>query len=206
MTQVLIAAPTLTVRAGLRALLAPTDVSVAGETASLARAVDLSGVDVILVAAEELLADVARVIRGDDRAVAIVAIADSDRPVAVLRALPLRGWGIVSPDAGTSELAATINAAAQGSVVLPLQVARRLIDMRPIAAAFTDAPPEALTGREHEVLQHVSQGLSNKMIARELNISEHTVKFHVSSIYAKLGAANRTEAVNRGARLGLITL
>jgi DNA-binding NarL/FixJ family response regulator len=55
-------------------------------------------------------------------------------------------------------------------------------------------------------LQLVSQGLSNKLIARELQVSEHTVKFHISSIFAKLGAASRTEAISRGARQGLITL
>jgi DNA-binding CsgD family transcriptional regulator len=51
----------------------------------------------------------------------------------------------------------------------------------------------------------LSQGLPNKLIARELGISEHTVKFHVSSLYAKLGASSRTEAVSQGARRGLIS-
>jgi DNA-binding NarL/FixJ family response regulator len=205
MTQVLIAAPTLTLRAGLRALLAPADLEVVGETASFARVVDLNAVDVILLADEELLADAARIIREDERAVAFVVIADDDRAVTTLRGLPLRGWGIVSQDAGTAELAATIQAAAQGAVVLPLPIAQGLITS-PVAATFADAPAETLTVREREVLQLVSQGLSNKLIARELHISEHTVKFHVSSVYAKLGAANRTEAVNRGMRLGLITM
>jgi DNA-binding NarL/FixJ family response regulator len=65
---------------------------------------------------------------------------------------------------------------------------------------------EELTEREGEVLQLLAQGLANKQIALSLEISEHTVKFHVSSIYAKLGVTNRTEAVRRGARLGLIVL
>ena len=65
---------------------------------------------------------------------------------------------------------------------------------------------EALTAREREVLELLSRGLPNKLIARRLQISEHTVKFHVSSIYAKLGASSRTDAVSRGVRRGLITL
>jgi DNA-binding NarL/FixJ family response regulator len=69
-----------------------------------------------------------------------------------------------------------------------------------------DSPEEPLTLREREVLEMLSRGLSNKMIARRLSISEHTVKFHVSSIYTKLGAASRTDAVSRGVRRGLITL
>jgi DNA-binding NarL/FixJ family response regulator len=55
------------------------------------------------------------------------------------------------------------------------------------------------------VLSLLSQGLPNKLIARDLGISEHTVKFHISSIYTKLGASSRTDAVNRGARHGLIS-
>ncbi len=67
-------------------------------------------------------------------------------------------------------------------------------------------PDEALTAREREVLELLSRGLPNKLIAHRLQISEHTVKFHVSSIYAKLGASSRTDAVSRGVRRGLITL
>lgn len=65
---------------------------------------------------------------------------------------------------------------------------------------------EALTPRELEVLELLAEGLSNRAAASRLDISEHTVKFHVSSIFSKLGAGNRTDAVRRGVRLGLITL
>ena len=65
---------------------------------------------------------------------------------------------------------------------------------------------EDLTSRELEVLSLLAEGLANKQIAYELEISEHTVKFHISSIYTKLGVTNRTEAVMTGARLGLIAL
>jgi DNA-binding CsgD family transcriptional regulator len=65
---------------------------------------------------------------------------------------------------------------------------------------------EPLTPREQEVLELLAEGLSNRSIAARLTISEHTVKFHVSSICAKLGADNRTDAVRRAVRQGLITL
>jgi DNA-binding NarL/FixJ family response regulator len=66
--------------------------------------------------------------------------------------------------------------------------------------------PEALTAREIEVLELVAEGLPNKAIATRLGISDQTVKFHVASITGKLGAANRTDAVRRAVRSGLITL
>jgi DNA-binding NarL/FixJ family response regulator len=71
------------------------------------------------------------------------------------------------------------------------------------------APPEtieALTTREVQVLELLAEGLPNKAIAERLGISDQTVKFHVSSISGKLGAANRTDAVRRAVRRGLVTL
>jgi DNA-binding NarL/FixJ family response regulator len=67
-------------------------------------------------------------------------------------------------------------------------------------------PDEPLTPREVQVLELLAEGMSNKAIARRLHISDQTVKFHVASISGKLGAANRTDAVRRAARRGLITL
>jgi len=65
---------------------------------------------------------------------------------------------------------------------------------------------ESLTMREHDVLALVADGLSNREIAHALAISEHTVKFHLASIFGKLGVSTRTEAVQRGVRLGVIEL
>jgi DNA-binding NarL/FixJ family response regulator len=69
-----------------------------------------------------------------------------------------------------------------------------------------DVPVEPLTPRELQVLELLAEGLPNKAIAARLAISDQTVKFHVSSICGKLGAANRTAAVRRAVRRGLITL
>ena len=73
-------------------------------------------------------------------------------------------------------------------------------------AAPDDVVPEALTSRELEVLAHVAQGMSNKAIADALGISDQTVKFHVAAIIAKLGASNRTDAVRRAIRRGLVVI
>lgn len=73
-------------------------------------------------------------------------------------------------------------------------------------AARSEELAEALTPREVEVLELLAEGLPNKAIAARLQISDQTVKFHVASIAGKLGAANRTDAVRRAARRGLITL
>jgi DNA-binding NarL/FixJ family response regulator len=67
-------------------------------------------------------------------------------------------------------------------------------------------PPEPLTSREREVLELLAEGLPNKAMAIRLGISDQTIKFHVASICGKLGAMNRTDAVRRGVRLGLVTL
>jgi DNA-binding NarL/FixJ family response regulator len=65
---------------------------------------------------------------------------------------------------------------------------------------------EPLTAREIEVLEALAEGLSNRGIAARLKISDQTVKFHVASVIAKLGAANRTDALRRAVREGLVTL
>ncbi len=114
---------------------------------------------------------------------------------------PARGW--LLRDASAEELSAAVRAVAAGIIVLAPSIAREVT--RPAPAVDTlDAP--ALTGRESEVLRLVAAGLPNKTIARELGISEHTVKFHVGSILAKLDARSRTEAVTLAARRGLLTL
>ena len=73
-------------------------------------------------------------------------------------------------------------------------------------AARSGIGPTALTAREQEILEMIAEGMSNRIIANRLGISSQTVKFHVASILAKLGAGSRTEAVTFGLRQGLIAL
>jgi len=110
--------------------------------------------------------------------------------------------GDISPE----QLVAALEAVASGLVVLhPLQ-ATEVIPAGAAPAPAVEESAESLTRREHEVLQMLAAGLSNKEIAARLNISEHTAKFHVASILGKLGAASRTEAVSLGIRRGLVLL
>lgn len=70
----------------------------------------------------------------------------------------------------------------------------------------TRQPVEGLTPREHEVLTLLADGLHNREIAERMGVSEHTVKFHLGAIFGKLGASTRTEAVQKGLRLGVIEI
>ncbi len=206
MIHVFVVAPTAIMRAGLRTTLTTADMQVVGE-ASVPDEVINEGIDVIVVADEMLLEDVGHAV-ADNAEIALVVLASSDdRPVLALRRLSLRGWSIVPLDATPAQLQASVMAAAQGLVALPTALAERLQEQRSVVQAIQlESPDESLTAREREVLELLSQGLPNKLIARRLQISEHTVKFHVSSLSAKLGASSRTDAVSRGIRRGLITL
>lgn len=79
----------------------------------------------------------------------------------------------------------------------------------PVGQPRTEPSPdlvEPLTSREHDVLEQMAAGLSNRQIATALGISEHTVKFHVSAILGKLGVSSRSAAIRHGIRQGLVTL
>jgi DNA-binding NarL/FixJ family response regulator len=116
-------------------------------------------------------------------------------------ALRLGVRAILPPDATSAEIGAAIEAAAAGlAVVEPAE----LEGLLSAPAAQTVADPGPLTARELEVLRMLAEGAANKIIAWQLKISEHTVKFHVAQILAKLNAGTRTEAVTLGIRRGLI--
>jgi DNA-binding NarL/FixJ family response regulator len=204
MTRVFVAAPTGALRLGLRALLDGPGIEIVGDGPAPDGAPATT--DVVVIGDEELLVTAgAAVVEVGTRAV--VALADDVRPARTLRGLPLRGWAIVSPEAGAAELRAAVMAAAHGFTVLPAALAAGLY-ATPVEGRreALDEPAEPLTPREREVLELLGQGLSNRRIAERLGITEHTAKFHVASVCGKLGASSRTEAVGRGLRRGLITL
>ena len=203
--RVFLVASTAVMRAGLRSVLAgawnDAELRIVGEAAGDVASSDPVPVeaDVVLVADEDLLEGLELT---NDGTQALVLLSEDDHALAALRLLPLRGWAVIPPDAAPEELGVAIAAAARGLVVVPEALSQRLLG----EPAAVEEPLEPLTGREREVLELLSRGLPNKLIARELGISEHTVKFHVSSVFVKLGASSRAEAVVLGARLGLITL
>jgi DNA-binding NarL/FixJ family response regulator len=136
----------------------------------------------------------------------VVMLAGASEPPGEVLRSGVRGF--LLRDAGSEEIALTLRAVAAGLVVLDHRIADALTEAAPASPPYRPEGdlPEALTAREREVLELIAQGMPNKTIAAELHISEHTVKFHVGSILAKLGASSRSEALARAARLGLIAL
>lgn len=127
--------------------------------------------------------------------------------------------GLLSANAAGEEIVAALAAVSNGLVafdpeafVAVLNTPRGVSDEpggeRPAVESAASAVEEhdALTPREREVLDMLSEGLSNKEIAWRMKISEHTVKFHVASIFAKLDVSTRTEAVTQGIRRGLVMM
>ena len=154
-----------------------------------------------------LLASVSSARGLEDKSFVVLFLMDNIESVRGMLTTELRTWGILSTDASADELAAGIAAVAQGLWVgAPGLVEGWMRLPRGGEGLGEDSLPEPLTAREREVLQHMAEGLANKQIALLLNISEHTVKFHLSSLYVKLGVSSRTEAVKRGVELGLISL
>jgi DNA-binding NarL/FixJ family response regulator len=203
MIRLVLLAPTPTLRAGLRGLLAASSTfEIIGEAASFS---DLhcnpEQVEVAVLTDEGLLSQYEE-LHNPNNPLALVLLSDNEQQIAELHNLNLRGWALVSSEVSGPELQAAISSAAQGMVSVPLALSTRLLGPR----QSLPPPSESLTPREREVLELLSEGLSNKLIARRLIISEHTVKFHVASIFTKLGASSRADAVSRAARSGLIML
>jgi two-component system, NarL family, response regulator YdfI len=137
---------------------------------------------------------------------AVVMLTDDTRPPLGVELLRRGGRAILPRHASSEEIVAAIEAVAAGLVVLHPEAITSLRSAtlaRPGGAAVAD---QALTAREIEILSLIAEGLGNKAIAVRLRISNHTVKFHIASIFAKLNAGSRTEAVTIGVRQGLIMI
>ena len=162
-----------------------------------------------------ILADIAT---GDRQFIATIgSLVEEDIPVVVLIDDPEPGWAASALRAGVraiiprespgEEILAATHAAVNGLVLVEAGTAQELAKYAPSGNredAFEHL--EELSPREVEVLRWMAEGLGNKEIATRLGISDHTVKFHISSILAKLGVGSRTEAVTQGIRMGLVLL
>jgi DNA-binding CsgD family transcriptional regulator len=127
----------------------------------------------------------------------VVCVGPAD-PAAALRQ---GARAVTAANATSQELRAAIEAAAAGFLVLYPEDLQQMLHPQPVAS-----DEHLLTDREREVLRLLAEGAANKEIAWRLQISEHTVKFHVSSLMTKLGASSRTEAVTLGLRRGVVLL
>jgi two-component system, NarL family, response regulator YdfI len=138
-------------------------------------------------------------------AIVILTRATQQRELASMFASGIRG--LLPYSASPQEIVAAIRAAATGLSVFHPDFQHDLFDDRLGSRPDSNSLAlEPLTLREQEVLALLSQGFSNKAIAAQLHLSEHTIKFHIGAIFEKLNASSRTEAVAIGIRQGLIML
>ncbi len=215
MIRVLVAATDIIVRVGLESILRNSPelsvVGISSSTDTLADVIAGHSPDVVLM----------ELGRQDDESVseklvalnalsgaAFIILADEVQVDWTTEALRLGIRAVLPRSATAEEILHTVVTVAAGLVVLHPDVVDVLLSVLPsVGRTVDDANPvQALTPREIEVLGMLAEGLGNKAIAKRLSISEHTVKFHVSSIFTKLNATSRTEAVTLGARQGLIML
>ncbi|GAC1472540.1 MAG: response regulator transcription factor [Chloroflexota bacterium] len=212
MTRVLVSAPSAVVRAGLETIVNDSGrlEAIGGRSGNLAQQVELVEPDVILLELErgsEGLVPLLLSFGGSNGSTPIVLLLDHDDGESTAEALRLGARAVLPHDALPEEIVAAVEAVAAGLVALHPDTIYALVPARPpTSRSDSTVETEALTPREVEVLAMLSEGEGNKLIARRLGISEHTVKFHVGSILAKLNASSRTEAVTVGVRQGLIML
>lgn len=158
-------------------------------------------------------------VEGSTAALAFIIISaeQSEEVTEAMRAGVVRA--LLPRTASSGEIVAAIEAVSVGLIALDAETFAHLLSApTPVVDDLQSAPTyaerlppgepdlDALTQREHEVLEMLAEGLSNKEIAWRMKISEHTVKFHVASIFAKLNVSTRTGAVMRGIRQGLIMM
>ncbi|MBA3916612.1 MAG: response regulator transcription factor [Acidobacteriales bacterium] len=136
----------------------------------------------------------------------LVLLIDDPSPSQAAVALRHGARAILKRDVTSDILLSGILSAHSGLVLLDSGVAEKLLASVHVGSTDDLGVPGDLTARELEVLRMLAEGLGNRDLAKALGISDHTVKFHISSILDKLGASTRTEAVTMGIRMGLILL
>jgi len=202
-TRVMIAAESVERRDELRALLSRDAefkiIDFTGE--SLHGASNPSGV--IVVDLEDDLAS--RMSTLPQSRTGIVVLTENPDLCSMEQTLPPEPIAILRRDCDRKQLVAAIYAVAAGLTALEANTAERWL-RPPLETIDPEPGEEELTSRETEVLHMMTAGLTNREIGSTLGISEHTVKFHIASIFGKLGTSTRTEAVTEGIRRGLILL
>jgi DNA-binding NarL/FixJ family response regulator len=205
-----VVAPAISMRLGLRTLLeSHPPISILFDSASPEDpGLPASSADVLVFAGLSISnIKMGRVLQKLDPGIAVLFLIDEPATPALASAVSLRAWGILPLDCSRDELIAAVIALHAGLWVgAPALLNDLYRSPYPGFSVEEEDSTAELTPRETEVLQQLAQGLANKQIASALNLSENTVKFHISSIYTKLGASNRAEAVRLGARRGLIIL
>lgn len=205
MIRLLIADDHAVVRTGLRQLAATFDgVELVGAAADGAEAVALcteQDPDVVLMDLEMPVLDgieATRRIADAHPDVAVVVLTSFSDREQILRALDAGAVGYLLKDAEPEELEKAVRAAARGEAPLDPRAGRALLSAR-----AAGSPLAGLSDREREVLAMVARGLPNKLIARELSISEKTVKAHLTSVFRTIGVTDRTQAALWAERNGL---
>lgn len=207
----MVAAASAVRRAGLESIVrSEPDLHLAASTGALAR-LDLLAqnvnADVVLIDSGSL----PEALASSSSAIVLLTEASGARNISRLLKSGVRA--ILPRESDPDDIVAAIYAAYRGQVLLSAEVADTLaaVFADPVEDSENDQEQETemleeITPREIEILRLLAEGLANKDVARHLGISEHTVKFHISSILEKLGAATRTEAVTLGIRRGLIPI
>ncbi len=137
---------------------------------------------------------------------ALLLVHNDPKTLEYLIRLPVRAWGLLDQEATQTELITSLQTLNEGLSVINPTWLNQMLKSASTSKDGNDDLVEPLTGREVEILQLLALGLTNKQIAGRLGISAHTVKFHVSTIFSKLGTTNRVETVNLGLKKGLIVL
>ncbi len=219
MIRLALAAPSALLLAGLEALVtrdaAFTVVERVPQLSLLSDALDGADVDVVIAVADRMERfPRPGMLGGGTPPPRWLVLADLDTTDAA-EWLRLGVHAVLPRDADERELIAAIEAVHAGLAVVPEAMAAALAAalapsmaraLPRLATGATGAPPAPLSPREREILALLAEGMGNKIVAARLGISEHTVKTHVASIFQKLGADTRAEAVAIGARSGLILL